>query len=189
MPRSYIVGEVMDAITTIIAAIGDDPKRDGLQETPTRVMNSWCEIFSGYGKDPRDMLTTFENDGYDQMVILTDVEFYSTCEHHMLPFFGKAHIAYIPTKGKVVGISKLARLLEVYTRRLQIQERIGEQVTKALMEHLQPEGAACILEATHFCMTCRGVNKQHSKMVTSSLKGSFLTQPEARQELLTLIRR
>jgi len=167
--------------------IGEDINREGLLKTPERVIKSWSEIYSGYEKDPKDLLTVFESGTYDQIVLLKDIEMYSMCEHHMLPFYGIAHVAYIP-EAKVIGISKLARLVDIYARRLQIQERIGEQVTQALMEFLQPKGAACIIEACHMCMRMRGVSKQNSTMVTSSMKGAFFTNPIARQELLQLIK-
>lgn len=173
-------------IKNIIRYIGEDPEREGLLKTPDRVIRSWNELYSGYEKDPKDLLTTFMADGCDQIVLLKDIEFFSTCEHHLMPFFGTAHVAYIPDE-KVIGISKLARLVDIYARRLQIQERIGEQVTNALMEFLQPKGAACILSATHLCMRARGVSKQHSTMVTSSMKGIFLSELGTRQELLQLI--
>ena len=176
----------LEAIQYQIGLIGDDPNREGLLETPNRVINSWKEIYSGYGKDPANLFKTFAAEGYQQMVLLKNIELYSMCEHHMLPFFGKAHIAYIPN-GRVIGISKLARLLEIYTKRLQIQERIGEQVTAALMKYLEPCGAACIIEATHLCMKMRGVGKQNSIMTTSSITGNFLTQPATRAELMDLI--
>lgn len=176
-----------DLIYMMLSAINENPNREGLVDTPKRVIKSWQEIYSGYSKDPKDVLTVFESDGYDQIVLLKDIEMYSMCEHHMLPFFGKAHVAYIPD-GKVIGISKLARLVDIYARRLQIQERIGEQVTNALMEHLKPKAAACIIEAQHLCMLMRGVNKQNSVMVTSSLRGVFLTDPAAKNELMNLIR-
>jgi GTP cyclohydrolase I len=182
--------EVRKAIETIIEYLGEDKNREGIRDTPMRVIKSWDRIFGGYLQDPEDLFTTFEEDDvipHNQIILLKDIEFYSTCEHHMLPFVGKAHVAYIPNK-KVVGISKLARIVEVYSRRMQIQERIGNQVTKALMEHLDAKGAACIIESKHFCMTCRGVEKQNSVMVTSSLRGVFLDQQESRQELLSLIR-
>ena len=141
----------------------EDPNREGLLDTPSRVAKSWDEIYSGYNKNPEDLLTVFEAGTYDQIVLLKDIEIFSMCEHHMLPFFGVAHVAYIPGT-KVIGISKLARLVDMYARRLQIQERIGEQVTAALMQYLQPKGAACIIEASHMCMRMRGVNKQNSKI-------------------------
>jgi GTP cyclohydrolase I len=167
--------------------IGEDVTREGLIDTPNRIIKSWGKIFEGYKKKPEDALTVFSADGYDEMVLLKDIEMFSTCEHHWLPFFGKAHIAYIPGT-KLVGISKLARLLDIFARRLQIQERIGDQVTTAIMELLEPKGAACIIEAQHFCMKARGVEKQNSIMVTSSMKGVFLSKPEAKQELLSLIK-
>lgn len=178
---------IKNEIRKIILEIGENPDREGLLETPERVSKSYNELFAGYKMNPASVFKHFDSDGCDQMVILKNIEFFSTCEHHMLPFFGKAHIAYIPND-RVIGVSKLARLLDVYSRRLQIQERIGEQVTSALMEHLNPQGAACIIEAQHFCMKARGVAKQHSTMITSSLKGAFLHKPECRLELMGLIK-
>jgi len=177
-----------DSVIRQLQFIGEDPTREGLVETPKRVVKSWDKIYGGYDQKPEDVLKIFEEGACDEMVLLKDIEFYSTCEHHMLPFYGTAHIAYIPDK-KIVGISKLARLLEIYTRRLQIQERIGDQVTGTLMEQLAPKGAACILEAQHFCMTSRGVEKQNSIMVTSSLKGAFLDDRSARAEFIQLAQR
>ena len=178
-----------ESIRKILLEIGENPNREGLQDTPKRIVKSWDELYSGYGKTPADVMTTFSADGYDQIILLKDIELYSMCEHHMLPFFGKAHVAYIPDpKKKIVGISKLARLVDIYARRLQIQERIGEQVTTALMELLEPQGAACIIEATHMCMRMRGVAKQQSTMCTSSLKGAFFTSAGARIELMGLIK-
>lgn len=181
--------EMMDKVREIIKHIGDMPEREGLIDTPKRVVKSWNEIFSGYGQSPKDVMTTFTSDGYDQIVLLKDIEFYSMCEHHMLPFFGKAHVAYIPKNGKIVGISKLARLVDIYSRRLQIQERIGQQVTQALLDFLEPEGAACIIEAQHMCMLMRGVSKQESIMSTSSMVGAFFTSAGARIELMSLIKK
>lgn len=176
-----------ELIYYMLRDIGEDPEREGLMDTPKRVVRSWKELYSGYGKDPKDLLTVFAAGSYDQIVLLKDIELFSMCEHHMLPFFGKAHVAYIPGE-HVIGISKLARLVDMFARRLQIQERIGEQVTEALMEHLKPKGAACIIEAQHMCMKMRGVNKQNSVMTTSSLKGAFYSNPTARQELMTLLK-
>lgn len=167
--------------------IGEDVTREGLIDTPSRVIKSWKEIYSGYSKSPADILTVFEADGYDQIVLLKNIEMYSMCEHHMLPFHGVAHVAYIPGE-KVIGISKLARLVDIYARRLQIQERIGQQVTQALMEYLQPKGAACIIEASHMCMRMRGVAKQQSIMVTSSMEGCFKTDMSSKQELMSLLK-
>lgn len=180
-------GGAINAITTLLEYLGEDPMREGLLETPKRVVKSYNELFSGYGKNPADLFTTFQAGSYDQIVLLDNIEFHSTCEHHMLPFFGVAHVAYIPQK-RVIGISKLARLVDLFSRRLQIQERIGEQVSGTLMKHLDPLGAACILEGTHMCMKARGVSKQCSIMTTSSMKGCFLNDADARQELLSLIK-
>jgi len=173
-------------VKKILEHIGEDPNREGLYETPLRVMKSWKTIFSGYNQDPLDVIKTFASDGYDQIVLLRDIEMYSMCEHHMLPFVGRAHVAYIPGE-RVIGISKLARLVDIFSKRLQIQERIGEQVTNILMTELKAQGAACIIEADHFCIRMRGVGKQHSTMVTSSMKGAF-TSPSSKSELMSLIR-
>ena len=173
-------------IKQILFEIGEDPSREGLQDTPKRVVKSWKELYAGYNQKPEDFLTVFESDGYDQIVLLDNIELYSVCEHHMLPFHGVAHVAYIPD-GKIVGISKLARIVDMYSKRLQNQERITQQVTEALMIHLKPKGAACIIEAKHMCMCARGVGKQNSVMKTSSMKGAFFDNPEARAELMGLI--
>lgn len=185
--------DIESTVVRQLEFIGENPNRSGIIETPKRVVKSWDEIYSGYKQDPKDLVKTFgiENDGtfrYDEIVLLKDIQLYSMCEHHMLPFVGKAHIAYIPSD-KVIGISKLARILDCFGRRLQIQERIGDQVTDFLMKELKPIGAACIIEAQHFCMRMRGCNKQESTMVTSSLKGAFKDKPEARFELMELIRK
>lgn len=174
-------------IKEVLLNIGENVTREGLIDTPNRVIKSWGEIYKGYSQSPEDILTTFSADGYDQIVLLKNIELYSMCEHHMLPFFGKAHVAYLPGE-KIIGISKLARLVDIYARRLQIQERIGDQVTEALMKHLGAKGAACIIEADHMCMRMRGVQKQHSTMVTSSLKGVFLDDSSAKAELMQLIK-
>lgn len=179
--------EALLGVERVLGFIGDDPTREGLLETPERVIKSWGHLFSGYDIDPKSLFKTFDSDGYDELVLLKDCEFYSTCEHHIQPFFGRAHIAYI-AKDRVIGISKLARLLEVFSRRLQIQERIGKQVVDTLMKELDCLGAACIIEAQHFCMLSRGVEKQNSIMVTSALAGVFKEKPAARAELMTLIK-
>lgn len=176
---------VQDNVRRIFEYIGEDPNREGLKETPDRVIRSYDELFSGYGVEPESVFKVFE-EKYDELVLLRDIEMYSMCEHHMLPFSGRAHIAYI-AEGRVIGVSKLARLLEVFSRRLQVQERIGVQVVEALMKHLNPKGAACIIEARHLCMSCRGVGKQNSVMVTSALRGCFRQEVDARNELMTLI--
>jgi GTP cyclohydrolase I len=171
-----------------LKCIGEDPNREGLQKTPERIIKSWEELYAGYWEDPADLLTVFETGTYDQIVVCKDIELYSMCEHHMLPFFGVVHVAYLPDK-YLIGLSKLARLVDIFARRLQIQERIGEQVTQALMKYLKPRGAACIIEAVHMCMRMRGCSKQNSTMITSSMKGTFLYDESAKQELMTLIKR
>ena len=167
--------------------IHENPNREGLKETPQRVLKAYYEMLSGYRTDPSSLFKTFDAAKCNQIVLLKDIEIYSLCEHHMLGFSGKAHVAYIPNK-RVIGISKLARLIDCFSKRLQIQERIGEQVTDCLMKYLKPKGAACIIEAQHLCMRMRGVGKQNSIMVTSSLKGVFIEEESARQELMKLIR-
>lgn len=178
---------VQDNIARILRFVGEDPSREGLLDTPNRVVKAWREMAAGYHQDPADLMTVFEKGTYDQIVLLRDIELFSMCEHHMLPFFGRAHVAYLP-RDKVVGISKIARLVDLYARRLQIQERIGEQVTHALMEHLDALGAACVIEAEHLCMRMRGVGKQNSVMLTSSMKGAFLDNAATRAEFLGLLR-
>ena len=174
-------------IVRLLEFIGENPDREGLKETPQRVIKSYGHLFGGYEQGLESIMKVFKDDTCDEMVILKDIEFYSTCEHHMLPFFGKAHIAYVP-KGKVIGISKIARILEVWSRRLQIQERLTQQVTETLDKYLEPLGSACVMEAQHFCMTSRGVEKQNSVMITSSLTGVFKDGfNQARGEFLRLI--
>ena len=176
-----------DIVVRLLQLTGEDPTREGLLETPKRFIKAWEFYTQGYKQDPKDIMKCFDGDGYDQIVLLKDIELYSLCEHHLAPFWGKAHIAYIPDR-KVLGVSKLARLMDIYSRRLQIQERLGDQVVKALMDYLQPKGAACIIEAAHLCMRMRGVQKQNSTMVTSSLAGVFMTDNKAREELMRLIK-
>lgn len=175
-------------IKDILKEIGENPDRDGLKDTPKRIIQSWAELYKGYKQSPKDLITCFDCENYTGMVLLKDIELYSMCEHHMLPFVGKCHIAYIPDK-KVIGISKLARLMEVYSRRLQIQERLTDQIANCLMEILKPKGVAVMIEAEHFCMRMRGVGKQNSIMITSSLKGAFLEEESTRNEFLSLIRK
>ena len=182
--------EAMEAIETIVRYIeqcGSD-LREGLENTPERVVQSYEEIFSGYSDDASVILdSTFNAEGYDGIVLLRDMEFHSTCEHHLQPFSGKGHIAYIPVD-RIVGISKLARLLDMHSKRLQNQERITQSVADDIVENLSPLGCAVILEAQHGCMKCRGVRKQNSIMTTSSMRGVFFDKQEARTEVLQLIR-
>ena len=181
--------EALSAIETIVRYIegADGELREGLSRTPSRVIDSYEEIFSGYSGDAMDILdSTFNAEGYDGIVLLRDIEFHSTCEHHLQPFSGRAHIAYIPID-RIVGISKLARLLDMHAKRLQNQERITKGVTDDLMSYLEPKGCAAIIEAQHGCMRCRGVRKQNSVMTTSSMRGAFFDKSEARSELMQLI--
>lgn len=179
--------EIQDHVTRIIEAIGENPAREGLEKTPDRVARAYKTLFSGY-TDTCEM-TVFENESeIDQIIGLSDIEFYSTCEHHMLPFFGKAHIYYIPDQ-KICGISKLARILDVFSKRLQNQERIAKQTADALESLLKPKALAVIIEAEHFCMKARGVSKQNAVMRTSDLRGAFRDNAMARQELFNLIKK
>lgn len=173
-------------IQAILRYIGEDPNREGLRETPDRVIRSWGEIFSGYSQDPMDVMKTFEDGACDEMVVLKNISCWSNCEHHLLPFHGIAHIAYLPDK-KIIGVSKLARLLEIFSRRLQVQERLTVQITDALMDGLKPKGAACVIEATHLCMSCRGVRQPEAILVTSSLRGCFRDESSTRSEFFRLI--
>jgi len=177
-----------DLVRRMIEVIGEDSKREGLIETPARVVRSWLELFAGYDQSAEEILKcSFEGDGYDQIIICRDIQFYSTCEHHWQPFFGRAHVGYLPDK-RVVGLSKLARLVDVFARRLQIQERLTEQIATALEAHVQPRGVGVLIEAQHFCMLSRGVTKQESQMVTSSLKGAF-QNAATRAEFFRLVNR
>jgi len=181
--------EIEDSVRRIIEYIGDDPNREGLKDTPTRVVKSWGKLFGGY----RDNISAIvklqaqfsETLHYDQMIVLKNIEFFSTCEHHMMPFFGKVHIGYLP-KDKVVGISKLIRLVECYARRLQIQERLTQQIASAITETLRPMGVGVVIEAQHLCMMARGVEKQASVMTTSAMQGNFL-EDKVKEEFLRLI--
>jgi GTP cyclohydrolase IA len=180
--------EAEAAVKTLIEWAGDDPAREGLKGTPARVTRAFEEYFSGYDTDPVELLqrTFEETDGYDEMVVLRDIRFESHCEHHLAPIIGKAHVAYLPQK-RVVGISKLARLVEVYAKRLQIQEKMTAQIANTLDEVLQPKGVAVVIEAAHQCMTTRGVHKPGVAMVTSRMLGAFRTDASTRREFLAII--
>lgn len=180
------VPRIERAVREILLAVGEDPDREGLAKTPNRVARAYGELLAGLREDPRQHLRTVFNERYDEVVMLRDIEFHSLCEHHLLPFTGRAHVAYLPD-GKVVGLSKLARLVEGFARRPQVQERLTTQVADALMEELNPMGAACVIEATHTCMTIRGARKPGSTMVTSALRGIFKENPSSREEILTLM--
>ena len=180
--------EAEDAVRVLLRWAGDDPARQGLLETPSRVVRAYEEWFQGYHDDPYELLqkTFEETEGYDEMVVLKDIAFSSHCEHHMAPIIGQAHVAYLPTN-KVVGISKLARLVEVYARRLQIQEKMTSEIANALQEILQPKGVAVVIEASHECITTRGVNKPGVTMVTSRMLGAFRDDASTRREFLAAI--
>jgi GTP cyclohydrolase I len=174
------------AVREILLAVGENPEREGLLETPARVARSYAELMAGLSENPRAHLRTVFREKYDEVVLLRDIEFQSLCEHHLLPFTGRAHVAYLPD-GKVVGLSKLARLVEGFARRPQVQERLTTQIADALMDELTPIGAVCVVEAVHTCMTIRGVRKPGSVMVTSALRGIFKDNPSSRAEVLALI--
>ncbi|MCW5771333.1 MAG: GTP cyclohydrolase I FolE [Rhodospirillaceae bacterium] len=180
--------EAEDAVRVLLRWAGDDPEREGLVDTPRRVVGAYSEWFAGYREDPEAFLerTFSETEGYDEMVVLTDIRFESHCEHHVAPIIGRAHVAYLPDR-RVVGISKLARLIEVYSRRLQIQEKMTAQIANALDRVLQPRGAAVVVEATHHCMTTRGVHKPGVTMVTSRMLGAFRNDQATRREFLAMV--
>ena len=180
--------EAMAAVRTMLAWAGDDPNREGLLDTPKRVVNSYKEFFSGYAMDPYEILNkTFEEiAGYDEMIIIKDIQLESTCEHHMAPILGKAHVAYIPNK-RVVGISKLARIVDVYGKRLQTQETMTAQIADTIQRVLDPKGVAVVIDAAHQCMTTRGVHKENSTTITSRMLGIFRTDYRTRSEFMNLI--
>ena len=185
--------ELKDATTQelyseVIRRLGEDPARDGLVRTPDRIAQSMAFLTKGYSQTVEQVLhgALFDVE-YDEMVIVKDIEFYSLCEHHMLPFYGKAHVAYVPTN-KVIGLSKMARVVDVFARRLQVQERLTRQVAEAIEDAIHPQGVGVVLEAQHLCMMMRGVEKQHSATVTSAMLGAFKNQPQTRNEFLSLVR-
>lgn len=176
------------AIRDIIEAIGEDPNREGLRETPKRIARMYEEIFSGLEEDPKTHLQVyFQEEKHEELVLVKDIPFYSTCEHHLVPFFGKAHVAYLPKGGRLTGLSKLARTVETIAKRPQLQERITAEVADAIMENLTPYGVVVVVEAEHMCMTMRGVKKPGSKTVTSVVRGIFKNDVAARAEVMSLI--
>ena len=177
-----------EAVKTLIRWAGDNPEREGLKETPKRVIRSYKDFFSGYNLDPREILSKKfkEVDGYDEMIILKNIRLESHCEHHMVPFVGIAHVGYLPKK-KIVGLSKLARLVEIFAKRLQIQEKLTAQIANSIDEVLQPRGVGVIIEASHLCVATRGIHKPDAKMVTSRMLGSFRDDPATRKEFLELV--
>ena len=174
------------AVLSIIEAIGEDPNREGLVDTPKRIAEMYCELFMGIGFEPKEELTVSYEEGHREMVILRDIPFYSMCEHHLLPFYGMVHIGYIP-KGSIVGVSKLARVVETLSRRPQLQERLTTQIATAILEALEPDGVAVVIEAEHMCMTMRGVKKPGTNIITSATRGLFRTKAATRAEFLSLV--
>jgi GTP cyclohydrolase I len=181
--------ELERAVRTLLAEIGEDASRDGLVGTPARVRRMYGELTQGYRTDPDALINgaCFEVD-YDEMVVVREIEFFSLCEHHLLPFFGKAHVGYLP-RGRIIGLSKIPRVVDMYAHRLQVQERLTQQVATFLMERLDPKGVGCVIEATHLCTVMRGVRKQEATMVTSSMLGTFRRDARTRSEFLTFIGR
>ena len=176
------------AVREILLAIGEDPDRDGLVDTPARVARAYAEQFAGLRQNAEDVLSTVFDAGHDEMVLVKDIEVYSTCEHHLVPFHGVAHVGYTPNeKGQITGLSKLARLVDLYARRPQVQERMTSQIADALMANLQPRGVIVVIEAEHLCMTMRGVRKPGAKTVTSAVRGDFRDHAETRAEAMSLI--
>src|SRR5450755_543487 len=177
------------AVTEILLAIGEDPDRDGLRDTPARVARAYAEQFAGLRQHPEDVLMTVFDAGHDEMVMVRDIEMYATCEHHLVPFFGVAHIGYIPNvKGQITGLSKLARLVDVYARRPQVQERMTSQIADSMMDVLEPRGVIVVVEAEHLCMAMRGVRKPGARTVTSAVRGIFRTSARTRAEAMSLVR-
>jgi GTP cyclohydrolase IA len=176
------------AVREILIAIGEDPERSGLKDTPGRVARAYAEQFAGLGQHPKDVLTTVFDADHDEMVLVRDIEMFSTCEHHLTPFFGFAHVGYIPNeRGQITGLSKLARLVDVYARRPQVQERMTSQIADSLMEVLEPRGVIVVVEAEHLCMAMRGVRKPGAKTVTSAVRGSFRSSYSTRSEAMSLL--
>ena len=184
----YDPDRVERAVREILLAIGENPDRDGLKDTPARVARAYGEMFGGLRERPEDVLTTTFDLGHDEMVLVRDIEMYSCCEHHLVPFHGVAHVGYIPAKdGKITGLSKLARLVDLYARRPQVQERLTSQIADSLLRLLEPQGVLVVIEAEHLCMTMRGVRKPGAKTITSAVRGSMLN-PATRAEAMSLIR-
>ncbi len=179
--------KIEKAVREILIAIGEDPSREGLRFTPKRVAKMYAEVFSGIRRDPKKDIVIFTSEDHDEIIILKDIPFYSFCEHHLIPFSGRAHVAYIPHKHKILGLSKIARIIDLYAKRPQLQERLTSQIADFLMKHVQAEGVLVIIEAEHLCMTMRGVKKPGSLMVTSAVRGAF-RKDATRAEALALIK-
>lgn len=181
--------KIEQGVRLLLEGIGEDVNREGLKDTPKRVAAMYKEIFGGFDKDPREVLKVTFEENHEEMVLVKDIPFYSVCEHHLMPFLGKAHVAYIPgTNGRICGISKLARVVDVVSKRLQVQERLTTQIADTLTERLKPRGVMVVIEAEHLCMSMRGINKPGSVTVTSAVRGIFKTKLNSRQEMLALIK-
>jgi len=180
--------KIEEAMSMIIEAIGEDPNREGLKDTPKRVARMYAELFSGINDDPKEYLQVWFNEDHEEMVLVKDIPFYSMCEHHFLPFIGKAHVAYIPTKGKITGLSKLARVVETLAHRPQLQERLTSQIADTLMECLEPHGVVVVIEAEHMCMSMRGIKKPGTTTITSAVRGIFRRDVRSRAEAFALIK-
>jgi len=180
--------KIEKAVRQIIEAIGENINRPGMKDTPARVARMYADIFSGIAKDPAKEITVFHEEEHEEMVMIKDIPFYSMCEHHFIPFFGKAHVVYIPAKGRVTGLSKLVRVIEGFAKRPQVQERLTTQIADTLMEKLRPQGVLVIIEAEHLCMSMRGVKKPGAVTVTSAVRGVFRKNAKTRSEALTLIK-
>lgn len=180
--------KILKGVKLIIEGIGEDPERPGLRRTPERIAEMYEEIFSGLRSSPEELLKPMEGERHDEMVLLKDIPFYSVCEHHLLPFAGKAHIAYIPESGRIVGISSLARALEIFAKRPQVQERLTAQLADLIMERLKPKGCMVVIDAEHLCMSMRGIKKPGSRTVTSAVRGIFRSKQSTRDEMLELIK-
>jgi len=180
--------KIEKAVKEILIAIGEDPNREGIKDTPKRVARMYAELFSGLHKDPAKEITIFKQEEHEEMVMVKDIPFYSICEHHLIPFIGKAHVVYIPKKGRVTGLSKLVRVVEGYAQRPQVQEKLTSQIADTLMERLNPHGVLVIIEAEHLCMSMRGVRKPGSMTITSAVRGVFRKNATTRAEALSLIR-
>jgi GTP cyclohydrolase I len=187
VPAEFDEERIERAVREILLAIGEDPDREGLQRTPERVAKSYWEMFAGLREDPRHHLDITFDEGHKEMVVLRNIPFASMCEHHLMPFTGKAHVGYIP-QGRVVGLSKLARLVEGFARRPQVQERLTSEIADAIMEELQPDGCGVVIEAVHTCMTIRGIKKSGATMITSAVRGGFKRRPETRAEFFAIVR-
>lgn len=180
--------KIEQAVRMLIEAIGDDPEREGVQDTPTRVAEMYEEIFAGIGRDPEELITVVRGAEHDEMIMVRDIPLYSVCEHHLLPWVGKAHVAYIPSKdGRITGLSKIARVVDLCAKRLQVQERLTTEIADAIERALEPRGVFVVIEAEHLCMTMRGIRKPGSRTVTSAVRGLFRSDARTRQEAMTLI--